>query len=84
MEDLKNQLEIQEDNSKLEILSHIKWKNREVRTMKSGITKLEDLLKESGMKYNQIKTSENLKQDTPKIKAGRKKGQQALTFYYRK
>ena len=51
--------------------------------MKSGITKLEDLLKESGMKYNQIKTSQNLKQDTPKIKAGRKKGQQALTFYYR-
>ena len=83
MEDLKNQLEIQEDNSKLEIWSHIKWKKREVRTMKSGITKLEDLLKESGMKYNQIKTSENLKQDTPKIKAGRKKGQQALTFYYR-
>lgn len=29
--------------------------------MKSGITKLEDLLKEIGMKYNQIKTSENLK-----------------------
>lgn len=51
--------------------------------MTSGITKLEDLLKESGMKYNQIKTSENLKQDTPKIKASRKKGQQALTFYYR-
>ena len=58
-------------------------KKREVRTMTSGITKLEDLLKESGMKYNQIKTSENLKQDTPKIKASRKKGQQALTFYYR-